>query len=146
MMHNLSGAQFKQMSMFPGHEPVANMASANQWAQKTLGEGAQVHYEQQQDPSVQGGFQHHLSVSVPQKSPFGSAEVYQTPVAHMHWNPENGRVELVHTAEQHQGKGAATGLWNIAKSLGIEFDGVNQPKHSDIQTQAGRGWASKVGE
>jgi GNAT superfamily N-acetyltransferase len=43
-------------------------------------------------------------------------------------------------AEEHERKGIATGMWQHAKQRKLE------PKHSHVQTDAGKAWSAKVGK
>jgi hypothetical protein len=150
-MRNLSGAQFKQMTLFEGHKPESNMASAQAWAEKRVGPGAQVHYDPAGTDSYGYAKPHKMSVTVPRKSPFGSDNTYPHTVASLEWDAEptkrlgGGQIALVHTGQEHQRKGLATGLFNIARSLGSEFDGISYPVHSDVRTSDGQGWSKAVG-
>jgi len=54
-----------------------------------------------------------------------------------------GEVMGLETHPKHRGKGHASRLWDIA-NRNSENAGV-KPKHSDLMTEAGEGWAKKVG-
>jgi hypothetical protein len=55
----------------------------------------------------------------------------------------DGEVMGLETHPKHRNQGLATKIWNIA-SKNSDNAGV-KPKHSDLMTEAGEGWAKKVG-
>jgi hypothetical protein len=51
-----------------------------------------------------------------------------------------GYVKDIRVGEDFRRKGVATGMWNYAKSQGLN------PQHSDSRTPAGDAWASSTGD
>jgi GNAT superfamily N-acetyltransferase len=51
-----------------------------------------------------------------------------------------GEVTRIDVEPEHRRKGVATGMWNYARSQGHTI------RHSDMQTEEGRAWASAVGD
>lgn len=132
--------EYKQQSMFPGHEPVTDMKSAKKWAAGVVGRGAKVSYISPEDNYHMLG-QHLVKISRVMKK--GAAP---TTIGEMHWSPSNGMITSISVHPDFRERGIATGLWNIGRALGTEFPGINRPIHSDVQTPLGRQWAKKVGD
>lgn len=85
--------------------------------------------------------QFHLDLSDP--------EVYEVRAVHpekgilgqMYFDPtDQGKVTNIWTDQKHRRQGIASGMWNTAKESGLEV------RHSDVQTEAGKRWAKKVGD
>jgi GNAT superfamily N-acetyltransferase len=55
----------------------------------------------------------------------------------------DGEVMGLETHPKHQNKGLATKIWNTAHKNADNAG--TKPKHSDLMTEAGEGWAKKVG-
>lgn len=132
--------EFKQSALFPGHTPTDVIESATPWAEKVAGPKAKAHYvSAEENPMALG--QHRVSVTVP-----GLPGQARRTASYLDWSPVNGVVSMVSTQGDYQGRGLASGLWNIAKSLGEEHAGVTPVQHSDVQTPKGKQWAKKVGD
>jgi hypothetical protein len=64
-------------------------------------------------------------------------------VGYLEWYPHNGMVGMVRTDSEHGGQGIASALWQRAHEIANEH-GIIAPRHSDVQTPSGMGWAQKV--
>lgn len=127
--------EWKQGTLFPGHEPADVIGTASQWAARRAGHGAQVHFSR----GGQGwGEPHELSVSVPVRNG-------RRIVSSLSWHPKTGEILSVHTSVDFGRRGLATGLLNIARSFGDEQPGISYPRHSGSMSPDGRAWAASVG-
>lgn len=137
--------QFEQVPLIAGHLPADEMPSARKWASRA-GRGARVHYASPEDNYRFPGA-HGLSVTVP-----GKKGMARRTVSELHWYPtsanaeSSGEIGLVQTAMSHQGRGLASGLFSIAKSLGQENADIAHIQHGRVKTPKGRQWADKVGD
>lgn len=62
-------------------------------------------------------------------------------VGYMRWNKKSGEVEDISVDAPYRRQGIATQMWNHAKTLDVV-----QPKHSSVLKDAGKEWATKVGD
>ena len=66
-------------------------------------------------------------------------------VGHLYWHPETGEIKDVLVMGDHEGKGIASHMYNIAKQTASQDSSVPEPIHSADRTDAGDAWARKVG-
>ena len=63
---------------------------------------------------------------------------------HLYWHPKTGEIKDVLVGDDHQGKGLATRMYEVAKDT-AETNALPTPKHSKSRTRSGDSWAKKVG-
>jgi hypothetical protein len=57
------------------------------------------------------------------------------PVGHFEWDANTGHTKDVNVSFEHQRKGLATAMWNMAQTAG-----VTKPVHSDVLSEQGAQW------
>jgi len=62
------------------------------------------------------------------------------PVAHLEWDAKTGETKDINVTPEHQRKGLATAMWNMAQ----KSDKI-KPVHSSVRSVEGEKWAKSVG-
>lgn len=65
-------------------------------------------------------------------------------VGHFYWHPKTGEIKDVLVSGEHQGKGIATRMYEVAQET-AKTQGLPMPKHSRSRTRGGDAWARAVG-
>jgi GNAT superfamily N-acetyltransferase len=61
-------------------------------------------------------------------------------IGNITWDPEKGRVNMVHVDEEHRRKGVATSLWHEANRVAWD-KGLTPPKHDSPKNMSADGLA-----
>lgn len=65
-------------------------------------------------------------------------------VGHLYWHPVTGEIRDLLVSDDHQGKGIATRMYQVAQET-AKAQGLPMPQHSPKRTRSGNAWAKKVG-
>ena len=67
-------------------------------------------------------------------------------VGYMEMHPETGTIYDISVRDEHQRKGIATAMWDLAHSIHQAMpDKYPKPVHSDVRSHDGDKWAEAVG-
>lgn len=100
--------------------------------------GYNVSYEGPIYSSLYGDAPDHLVHSVRARHPDSGD------VGHLYWHPGTGEIKDLLVSGEHEGKGLATRMYEVANDTARQQD-LPMPKHSQSRTRGGDAWARTVG-
>jgi GNAT superfamily N-acetyltransferase len=100
--------------------------------------GYEISYEGPIYSSLYGDAPDHIVHSIRAKHPEHSD------VGHLYWHPNTGEIKDLLVHGEHEGKGIATKMYEVAQEA-AQQNGLPAPKHSSSRTRGGDAWARTVG-
>lgn len=61
------------------------------------------------------------------------------PIAHLEWDAQTGETKDIKVTPEHQRKGLATAMWNMAQNVGL-----SKPVHSRALSEQGAKWKESL--